>query len=634
MISLPSTPYVSFDIFDTLVTRISGRPSSIFDCAANRALANGIAGAEAFPALRTEAEARAIARVGADQMTLADIYESLVSELGRDDLAPLKELEIATEQDLCVPIPAMVKFLTRCIEAGKTVVLISDMYLPHDVVSGILKACGVKGYKKLFVSCEYGKTKRTGELFKCVLSDLGIVPGDLTHYGDDSKADYVAPRKLGCSACLIKWGQATTSVNALTDRVKRRLAPNRYKADFLSQSAKLYSASELDRVGYSVLGPILVEFCSWISEVKAERDYESLVFVARDGYLMKRAYDILYPDCATSYLLASRRSVTVPMLWRHEGIAAFRETVGLGYEMSVEEILMRLGMNRETATSYAESAGLTLQDRLLCDCLEDDERFVALYEKARHWIAKNSKEEYAAMSAYYSDVFGIAGRIALVDLGWRGSIQHSLTEAAELLGFNCDIEGLYFGVTYKSRWFDVQPMFGFLFSKGRDEEMAHEEEWFNALVEAFFVAPHGSAGRYYIDQTGAPQVELGPVDDENSPLYLLQESALRYVSDFKNRNWSTYGFMSRTSAVSALYELGLTPTVNEAVALGDCIYAFQEISPLAKPHHGFIYYVGHPKALYHEMSVCYWKPAYLRRLLRLPLPYWRLLKAIKQVVRG
>ena len=238
------------------------------------------------------------------------------------------------------------------------------------------------------------------------------------------------------------------------------------------------------------------------------------------------------------------------------------------------------------------------------------------------------------MAEYYKRIFRKDERIALVDLGWRGSIQHSLSDAVELLGFGCELEGLYFGVSPKSKWFDKQPMHGFLFSKGVNEEAARDEEWFNALVESFFMAPHGTAMRYYFDEDSNAQVELDTADNEGSPLFVLQEAALQFVADCSARGWDKYEFLNKANATEALYELGLAPSASEASSLGDCIFAYQEVSPLAKPQHELAFYCLHPKSLYQELSLCYWKPAYLKRLVRLPLPYWRLLTRLKSSVRG
>ena len=45
------------------------------------------------------------------------------------------------------------------IAQGKEVAIISDMYLPSEIITDILNSLGIKGYTKLYVSCDYGVSK-------------------------------------------------------------------------------------------------------------------------------------------------------------------------------------------------------------------------------------------------------------------------------------------------------------------------------------------------------------------------------------------------------------------------------------------------------------------------------------------
>ena len=83
---------------------------------------------------------------------------------------------------------------------GKTVFLISDMYLPPEVISGMAARCGYEGYEKLFVSNEYGVSKRSGKLFGEVLKEYGLQKSDLIHIGDSIGADLLGARKAGIAA--------------------------------------------------------------------------------------------------------------------------------------------------------------------------------------------------------------------------------------------------------------------------------------------------------------------------------------------------------------------------------------------------------------------------------------------------
>ena len=68
----------------------------------------------------------------------------------------------------------------------KKVVVTTDMYLDRDTIERILQRIGAE-YDRLFISCESGKTKLSGELFEVVLHDLKIESNDICHIGDNQK---------------------------------------------------------------------------------------------------------------------------------------------------------------------------------------------------------------------------------------------------------------------------------------------------------------------------------------------------------------------------------------------------------------------------------------------------------------
>jgi len=67
-------------------------------------------------------------------------------------------------------------------------------------------------------------------------------------------------------------------------------------------------------VGYQCLGPLLVGFCQWLKNNSESKNIDELLFFARDGYIIQKAYNILFPNSPSSYICISRRSVTVPQL--------------------------------------------------------------------------------------------------------------------------------------------------------------------------------------------------------------------------------------------------------------------------------------------------------------------------------
>ena len=628
-----SARIASFDVFDTLITRACGSPQKIFSCVEHRALQMGL-DASGFAAERVDAERRAISSIGEHRLKINDIYASITDPRFCSLRDQLMEMEKQAEIDLCMPIAGGVEMYRRCLTNCETVVIVSDMYLPSDTIAQILERCGVAGYTKLYVSCEYGETKADGRLYEVVASDLGVRMDQITHYGDHLHSDVLSARKRGVNVRAVADGREISLAEVVGRKITARAIPSHSDVSG-SHCLALTADGLIDQAGYCVFGPMLVSFCEWLHERREACQLDGLWFAARDGWIMKRCYDLLYPGESTEYLLVSRRSATVPMLSKNPGIPGFVKTVGLGREMSVAEILMRLGLSGEQAASLESAHGFKPDERLLVADLGDNPKFVDLYGEAEPLVAKNAAEELAAMDAYLNKLFGDAREIGLVDLGWRGSIQHAIETALPEMGLgNARISGLYLGVDVDSTWWGQQHMDGFLFSPESGKAYGLAERWFNALVEAFFMAPHGTVRRYVATEDGNADAELEQRENGNedtSPLFEVQESALRFAQDYRERHWSEYGFLNREEAVRAFYRLGLEPSSAEATVLGDCVFEYQEVSCLAKPKHTGGYYLAHPKALAKELNVCYWKPAFMKRAFSLPLPYWKMAALVKKV---
>lgn len=190
---------VSFDIFDTLLERDVDRPVDVFVRVGEKVLGPGQG--ESFRDERAAAETRARERVPGGEVTLDDIYEELVrSGWDRAQAEALRTEEVRSELEGCIAKESMKPVFEDALKKGKLVFLISDMYLPKEVLSGMVARCGYEGYEKLFVSNEYGVSKRSGKLFGEVLREYGLAKKDLVHVGDSIGADLLGARKAGVAA--------------------------------------------------------------------------------------------------------------------------------------------------------------------------------------------------------------------------------------------------------------------------------------------------------------------------------------------------------------------------------------------------------------------------------------------------
>ena len=203
-------PAVSFDLFDTLLERDVDRPVDLFLRVGDIVLGPGKG--EQFRNDRIAAEKAARTKAMNGEATLDDIYEALhMAGYSADTAEELKIQEVRSELSSCSPKRSMKPVYENALEQGKTVFLISDMYLPKEVIAGMAARCGYEGYEKLFVSNDYGVSKRSGKLFEEVLKEYGLSAGELIHIGDSIGADLLGARKAGVAALPVhrknRWGR-------------------------------------------------------------------------------------------------------------------------------------------------------------------------------------------------------------------------------------------------------------------------------------------------------------------------------------------------------------------------------------------------------------------------------------------
>lgn len=199
--TLAMRPYkaVSFDIFDTLLERDVDRPVDVFLRVGDAVL--GAGKGEGFQKDRIAAEAAAREGAVNGEATLDDIYDALTGMGYEASLADaLKAEEVRSEVNGCFVKVSMKPVYDAALKAGKTVFLISDMYLPPEVIAEMAARCGYEGYEKLFVSNVYGVSKRSGKLFDAVLAESGLDRKELVHVGDSIGADLLGARKAGLRA--------------------------------------------------------------------------------------------------------------------------------------------------------------------------------------------------------------------------------------------------------------------------------------------------------------------------------------------------------------------------------------------------------------------------------------------------
>lgn len=344
ILSGPET-VISFDLFDTLLLRPLSRPEDLFlllDPEYASASGSGVP----FSRMRIEAEREARRNAGdkdaAEDVTLAEIYACMGQLFGLPETVRSRMLqrELELEYRLICPRRAGKELFETACASGKTVILVSDMYLPRTALEKMLRKCGIRGYSQLFLSSEERKRKGTGGLFRKVLS---FCPGQkVLHIGDSWECDVVSAERCGIRTLFFPktvevyegriedcptgrchsmgrtfFPEMERSAEPLPLRCAEALAANRL---FDDPYRPFHPGSDFHvspfLTGYAVLGRYLLGLSVWLKQRFEVYGVRKAVFLLRDGALAAAALPVLFSEkeLPEIHLLPVSRRALLPVL--------------------------------------------------------------------------------------------------------------------------------------------------------------------------------------------------------------------------------------------------------------------------------------------------------------------------------
>jgi hypothetical protein len=179
---MPKKIVRSWDVFDTLISRKCIHPHGIFDLM-------GVTLGAGFTSARVNAEIAA--RASNKEISLADIYDRLqtANGWGAEERQRALDSEIRTEYENVIPIT---ENLSRVRDGD---IVVSDMYLHHEVIEGLLRTAGLNKRVTIFVS---NNGKADGSMWKRLRRDFYI----LKHTGDNPHSDFLRPLRHGILASI------------------------------------------------------------------------------------------------------------------------------------------------------------------------------------------------------------------------------------------------------------------------------------------------------------------------------------------------------------------------------------------------------------------------------------------------
>lgn len=616
--------YISFNIFDTLITRNLNKPTELFDLVQEEINRENI-DINDFKNKRIEAEKMVSENINEREYTINDIYDefykivNVESNVKKETIAKIKEIEIKIEISMCEVNYSFYNVYDCCKKNNKKIIITSDMYLTKDIIEKILEKNNLE-YYKLYLSSDIGKRKSTGELYKYILNDLKIEPNEMIHFGDNYKSDYLRPKMLGISSKLVKYND---------NKIKKNKEYNTFKysilVNYINNNITKIKDSYFYKLGFQVFGPLLYGYSKWLGNKLEENNYDKIFFLSRDGQIMQKAYNLLFKKDNT-YMYASRRALIVPTLYFNSKLEEIPNIMFLPRVMKIKNFITKMGLDAKKYENFVKENGYDLEQVVTIKDEINKNNFINLYSELLPYIKENAEIEYKNLLKYLKNI-NFTGNIAIIDIGWFGNMQNALQNIINYSKIYANIDGYYVGIIPDSNNQKKLKMHGYLFEKNKNEDLFLQKKFFNSIFEIFFTADHGTLLNY-IDG-----INLDKFEYENTETYdnvkEIQNGALKFIELFGEYNKYNYITYSEVDAVQNFLEFGNNPSLNDIKMFENFVFMDDELINVI-PKHGFCYYSFHPRMFKNNLRDSAWKTAFLKKIFKLNINYYVIVKRMRE----
>lgn len=611
---------VSFDVFDTLVTRTCATPSDVFlflaleppfqalglspaEVRAHRQAAEQEVRQARFAASRTEAE-----------VNLSEIHMALARRLGLAEGTALAAAELAAERRLLRANPRVCAWLNEARRAAKRILAISDTWYSAAEIHGLLQHVGIDiPTGDIVTSADHRASKQEGSLFGITQRIVGIDAATWLHIGDHPTSDEQTPRRLGIATILHPFDGARDTPSAapnLSHSLRRGLVV----------SARHRPEQTAWRIGYQSLGPLMLSFAQWIGQQAREQGAKRVVFLLRDGLLFERICRTagVLPDGVQSVIMpSSRRAALVPALLSDTDWSLTQLLAGVG-QRPIGEYLDRLGVPSHSFKASLAQAGVPDLGKLVDARLPADHALVR-----RLFTAPDVLNALAAVATRERDTLLLALKRAglrdsspslLVDLGWNGTIQKALHRVVKA----ADRRDPAWHGCYLATWPGVSSgapetmrSAGFLCSAGAPTHVPPVLAVGRELLEVLCSSLEGSL-MHFSGKEARPVLAPYEFDEAHAAaVHDAHDGAAAYAADHAAVLGGEHGAISAGAALEEWARLTRAPTDEEARFLGALSHSDNIGSHTSRRLARFTAAADDFEGLLRDHSMAYWKEGLL-----------------------
>ena len=536
------------------------------------------------------------------ERTLIDI---LGDHFCGETLDKVTEYELKMENAMLVPRKEIVQWVEKLHAGGKRIFAISDMYLPATHIRKLLDHAGLLDYiEEVVSSADTFLAKASGKGYDMVKEKYSLSWDKWMHIGDNPVSDGMRAAERGIKAFVLQdpkefHRRAVAARYYFYSRSRAYWRGRAVQQLMAPLEAENQPRSPMYQEGYNFLGPLICMFVQSVAEHCRANNISKIFFLSREGWMFKQVWEkiipFLFPDGKLpeiEYLYVSRLSLAgatcaeqgltpdnVRIVFLPPGNKNFNDVCRI-FRLEGENLdshLERHKLTRETTLSPLHT-GFDVEHSWRLGKLLDD----ALFQSE---IKRQTRSQSDLLQNYLESVgFFDHENVALVDIGWLGTIQRFFYQGIKHRSDRPNCHGLLFGAT-RGIPFDTSTdnhITGMMFDKNQFDLASSTIMYARDLFEEACRAPHPTTVGYEMTESGAAQPifremtdALGQSEQEQDQHYAdLQKGILQAADRF-----------GAASTIIANNTEGYRPWVNYLLTSKLAFAKAKEIKALRYKHH-------------------------------------------------
>jgi predicted HAD superfamily hydrolase len=401
---------------------------------------------------------------------MGQLVTAIFEEQGDESL--LQEItgyELAVENSVLVPRQELVEWLKRLKTQGKKVLIVSDVYLPATHLEKLIAHAGfLDQVDAVISSADSFLAKASGKAFPMLQEQFNLSYERWLHVGDNPVSDGGRPAERGIQSLVLRDGLEKMRKSLAKRYYNYALGQPFYRGRCLQQLMLPLEGENIPRhpfyvKGFNVFAPMLAAFIQGVAEHCLNAGIQRIYFFSREGWLFEQLWNRVIPKIYAgredlpkiSYFYVSRMALA-PASCGHAGLD--QEHADIVFlppgNKDFRDVCRIFGLQADAFTDILDSHELR-QDTVLSPLHEGflpwrRLRFNEMLqdEAFQDEVKRQALPVQQALHRYMEDQgFFNEPDVALVDIGWLGTIQRFLYRAIEHRADAPRCHGLLFGAT-------------------------------------------------------------------------------------------------------------------------------------------------------------------------------------------